>query len=107
MKRAHKKSSKKGGSKFMDSLRSLGEKIKHEFTDSNSALRTQFHRDKPLRKTVIPIVASALAADPGPVGTTAKALGLANEVAYALGYGRKQKWVKYKKSKSHGKRKSK
>lgn len=92
---------------MMDKLRSLGKKIKHEFTDPNSALRSQLHRDKPLRKTVIPIVASALAADPGPVGTTAKALGLANEVAYALGYGRKQKWVKYKKSKSHGKRKSK
>ena len=106
MKRAHKKSSKKGGSRMMDKLRSLGKKIKHEFTDSNSALRTQFHRGSTLRKA-IPIITGALAADPGPIGTTAKAVGLANEVATALGYGRKQKWVKYKKSKSHGKRKSK
>jgi hypothetical protein len=91
---AHKRSTKKrGGNWFQD----LGNKIKNEFTNPQSVLRQQ--------GGLLDKAASTLGGVPG-VGQALSAARTANAAAKAVGLGRMRKYVKYIKSKSHGKRKS-
>ena len=93
------------GHGIKEDIEAFGRKIKNEFTNPKSELRKQFYRDAPFRRS-IPIATGALSAVPGPIGTTAKVIGAADQIAHMFGVGRKQKWVKYRKTKSHGKRKT-
>ena len=92
---------KRGGNWFKD----LGSKLSNEFTNPKSLMRQQFYRDGALRKA-LPGIASAVGSVPY-LGQAASLAAKASDYANMLGYGRKRKYVKYVKSKSHGKRKAK
>lgn len=84
---------RRGGDWFSD----LGAKIKNEFTNPQSLLRQS--------GGIVDRAASSLGAVPG-VGQALRAAQQANAAAKMVGLGRMKKYIKYVKSKSHGKRKS-
>ena len=101
VKRSTKRSTKRrGGNWFND----LGAKIKNEFVNPQSLLRQQFYQDGPIRNA-LPQVAAALKDVPG-LGQAADMAVKASDAAKQIGLGRMKKWIKYLKTKKHGKRKS-
>ena len=108
MKKTTRKSrgKKMRGHGIKEDIEAFDQKIKNEFTNPKSELRKQFYREAPFRQS-IPIAMGALSTVPGPIGTTAQILGAADQIAHIYGVGRKQKYIKYRKTKSHGKRKTK
>ena len=94
---------KRGGFRFSD-LKDAASKLKHEITDPKSLLRQQFYREAPLRNEYLQTArqVAPLTGRPDIVAATETA-NMINEVAKTLGFGRKKKYVKYVKSKSHGK----
>jgi hypothetical protein len=96
------KRTKRGGNWFQD----IGNKIRNEFENPKSVLRQQFYREAPLRNEILNTATKAFAGVPG-FSTVMDIANKANDAAKMAGFGRKRKYVKYIKSKSHGKHKSK
>lgn len=97
------KATKRGGFRFSDITDAVS-KVKNEFTDPKSVLRQQFYRDAPLRNEYLQTarMIAPLSGRPDVVAAT-EAANILNEAAKTLGFGRKKKYVKYVKSKTHGK----
>jgi hypothetical protein len=81
---------KRGGNWFQD----IGEKIKNEFVNPRSLLRNE----------VLNAATNISRAIPTPLSPVIEAANTANTLAKSVGLGRKKKYIKYIKSKSHGKR---
>lgn len=97
------KSTKRGGFRFSD-IKDTFSKVKNELTDPKSMLRQQFYREAPLRNEYLQAARTIapLSGRPDVVAAT-EAANILNEAAKTLGFGRKKKYVKYIKSKTHGK----
>lgn len=93
-KRSKSTKTKRGGNWFQD----VGRKIANEFTNPNSVLRKDVLGAVTNVSRVLPI--------PG-LSNVVGAVNMANDAAKSVGLGRKKKYVKYIKSKTHGKRKIK
>jgi hypothetical protein len=97
------KTTKRGGFRFSD-LKDAASKLKNEITNPKSLLRQQFYREAPLRNEILQTARqiAPLTGRPDVIAATETA-NIVNEVAKTLGFGRKKKYVKYVKSKTHGK----
>jgi len=97
------KATKRGGFRF-GSFKDAVSKVKNEFTNPKSLLRQQFYQDAPLRNQYLQTARkiAPLTGRPDVVAAT-EAANILNEAAKTLGFGRKKKYVKYVKSKTHGK----
>ena len=98
MKKSTTKRTKRGGN--------LWDKIRNEFENPKSVLRQQFYREAPLRNEILNTATKAFSGVPG-FSTVMDVANKVNDAAKLAGLGRKRKYVKYIKSKSHGKHKSK